>query len=162
MRFTEGCAIERCRRPTLRKRRKGWDTEPYLSSLRFSADEFLKQCGLVVECRRLRSGGARATNPVFFDIEKHHGVGDDIGGVLLVAEINLALNALHGGGVEVQIGGKVVVSQGAVLLIQIRAIEPEHVSHVLNTMRTARMGLPADELFSHQTVINSIDLYLFS
>lgn len=71
--------------------------------LRFSADESLKQCGLVVEHRRVSSGGARATDPVFFDIEKHHGISDHVGGILLVAEIDLALNALHGCGVEVQI-----------------------------------------------------------
>jgi len=70
----------------------------------------------VTEVRCLRSGGARASDPVFFDIEKHHRIGDDFGGILLVAQIDLALNTLHGGGVEVQICRKGRVSQGAILM----------------------------------------------
>jgi len=66
----------------------------------------------MIEHRRFRSGGARASYPVFFDIEKHHGIGDDSGGILLVAEIDLALNTLQGGGVKVQIFRKGVAFQG--------------------------------------------------
>ena len=75
----------------------------------------MKRCGLLVEDRRFRSGGARASDPVFFEIEKHHGVGDDSGWVLLVAEIDLALNTLCSGGIKVQICGKGRVSQWAIL-----------------------------------------------
>ena len=50
----------------------------------------------------MRSGRA-GTEPVFFYVEKHHGIGDDSGGILLVAEIDLALDALPGGHIKVEI-----------------------------------------------------------
>jgi hypothetical protein len=61
------------------------------------------------------SEGARASNPIFFEIEKHHGIGNDSCGILLVAEIDLALNPLHGGGIKVEICGKGWVCQEAIL-----------------------------------------------
>jgi hypothetical protein len=74
----------------------------------------LKRCVLVVVFARYRGGGAGA-EPGFFYIEKHHGIGDDSGGILLVAEIDLALDALDGGSVKVETFWKRIVSQWAVL-----------------------------------------------
>jgi hypothetical protein len=62
-----------------------------------------------------RSGRAGASEPVFFNIEKHHGIGDDSGWILLVAKIDLALDALRGGDIKVEIFRKGIVSQWAVL-----------------------------------------------
>jgi hypothetical protein len=64
-----------------------------------------------VEHPRYRSGRAGAPDPVFFYIEKHHGIGDDSGGILLVAEIDLALDALLGGDIKVEIFRKGTGSQ---------------------------------------------------
>jgi hypothetical protein len=75
----------------------------------------LKRCVLVVEHLRYRGGRAGASDPVFFYIEKHHGIGDDSGGILLVAEIDLALDALPGGDIKVETFRKGIVSQFAVL-----------------------------------------------
>jgi hypothetical protein len=75
----------------------------------------LKRCVLVVEQLRYRGGRAGASDPVFFYIEKHHGIGDDTGGILLVAEIDLALDALPGGDIKVETFRKGIVSQFAVL-----------------------------------------------
>jgi hypothetical protein len=74
----------------------------------------LKRCVLVVVLARNRGGGAGA-EPGFFHIEKHHGIGDDSGGILLVAEIDLALDPLSGGGIKVETFRKGIVSQWAVL-----------------------------------------------
>jgi hypothetical protein len=63
----------------------------------------------------LRSGGSGEADPVFFDIEKHHGIGDDSGRVLMVAEIDLALDAIPGGHIKDEIFRKDIVSQGPVL-----------------------------------------------
>jgi hypothetical protein len=68
---------------------------PYCSGL-------VKRCALVVHSR-LRSGGSGAREPVFFDIEKHHGIGDDSDGILMAAEIDLALDALPGGHIKGEI-----------------------------------------------------------
>jgi hypothetical protein len=68
-----------------------------------------------VEHPRFRSGSSGAWEPVFFDIEKQHGIGDDCGGILLAAEIKLALDALPGGGIKGEIFRKGIVSQRAVL-----------------------------------------------
>jgi hypothetical protein len=65
----------------------------------------------VVEPLRYRSGRAGASDPVFFYIEKHHGIGDDSGGILLVAEVDLALDALPGGDIKVKIFRKGTGSQ---------------------------------------------------
>ena len=67
----------------------------------------------MVEDLRYRGGRAGASDPVFFQIEKHHGIRDDSGGILLVAEIDLALDALPG--IKVEICRKDIVSQWAVL-----------------------------------------------
>ena len=75
----------------------------------------LKRCVLVVEQLSYRGGRAGASDPVFFYIEKHHGIGDDTGGILLVAEIDLALDALPGGDIKVETFRKGIVSQFAVL-----------------------------------------------
>jgi hypothetical protein len=72
-----------------------------------------KRCGLVVEHPRFRSGGSGAWEPVFFDIEKHHGIGDDSGRILMAPEIDLALDALPGGHIKDEIFRKDVVSQRA-------------------------------------------------
>jgi hypothetical protein len=64
--------------------------------------EALRRCVLVVEHLRYRGGNAGTSDPVFFYIEKHHGIGDDRGGILLVAEIDLALDALPGGDIKVE------------------------------------------------------------
>jgi hypothetical protein len=78
-----------------------------------------------VEHRRLRSGNTRESDPVFFDIEKQHGIGDDSGGILVVAEIDLALDTLRGDGIKAEIVWKGRVSQWAVLLkYLVSAIEP--------------------------------------
>ena len=69
----------------------------------------------MVEDLRYRGGRAGASDPVFFQIEKHHGIGDDGGGILLVAEIDLALDPLSGGGIKVETFWKGIVSQWAVL-----------------------------------------------
>jgi hypothetical protein len=69
----------------------------------------------VVEDLSYRSGRAGASEPVFFYIEKQHGIGDDSGGILLVAEIDLALDALPGGDIKVEIFRKGIVSQWAIL-----------------------------------------------
>lgn len=77
----------------------------------------MKRCVLVVEHLRLvehprcRGGRAGESDPVFFCIEKQHGIGDDSGGILLVAEIDLALDALPGGDIKVEILRKVIGSQ---------------------------------------------------
>ena len=82
--------------------------------------------------RNFRSGGARASDPVFFEIEKHHGVGNDSSGILLVAEIDLALDTLCGGVIKVQIRGKGVVSQWAILCSSVLCYRADrHVLHVL-------------------------------
>jgi hypothetical protein len=73
--------------------------------------ELLKGCVLVVEPLRYRAGRAGASDPVFFYIEEHHGIGDDSGRILLVAEIDLALDALHGGDIKVEIFRKGIGSQ---------------------------------------------------
>jgi hypothetical protein len=57
----------------------------------------------VVEHSRLRSGGSGAWEPVFFDIEKHHRIGDNRDGILMAAEIDLALDALPGGHIKGEI-----------------------------------------------------------
>jgi hypothetical protein len=75
----------------------------------------VKRCVLVVEHPGYRRGRAGTSEPVFFYIEKHHGIGDDSGGILLVAEIDLALDALPGGDIKVEIFRKGIVSQCAVL-----------------------------------------------
>jgi hypothetical protein len=75
----------------------------------------LKRCVLVVEHLSYRSGRAGASEPVFLYIEKHHGIGDDSGGILLVPKIDLALDALRGGDIKVEIFRKGIVSQWAVL-----------------------------------------------
>lgn len=62
-----------------------------------------------------RSGGSGASDPVFFDIEKHHGIGDDGGGIRMVAEIDLALDAIPGGHIKDEIFRRYIVSQGPVL-----------------------------------------------
>jgi hypothetical protein len=74
----------------------------------------LKRCVLVVEQLRYRSGLAGASNPVFFYIEKQHGIGDDSGGILFVAEIDLALDAPPGRDIKVETFRKGMVSQFAV------------------------------------------------
>jgi hypothetical protein len=66
------------------------------------AIRLLKRCVLVVEHLRYGSGRAGASEPVFFYIEKHHGIGDHSGGILLVAEIDLALDAPRGGDIKVE------------------------------------------------------------
>jgi hypothetical protein len=73
----------------------------------------LKRCVLAVEHLRYRGGCAGASEPVFFYIEKHHGIGDDSGGILLVAEMDLALDALPGGDIKVETFWKGIVSQFA-------------------------------------------------
>lgn len=83
--------------------------------LRSPCSGLAKRCGLVVQHPRFRSGGSGGAEPVFFDIEKHHGIGDDSGGILLVAEIDLALDALPGGGIKVETFRKGIVSQCAIL-----------------------------------------------
>ena len=86
-----------------------------LSRARFHAGGMLlKRCVLVVVLVRHRGGGAGA-EPGFFHVEKHHGIGDDSGGILLVAEIDLALDPLSGGGIKVETFRKGIVSQWAVL-----------------------------------------------
>jgi hypothetical protein len=75
----------------------------------------LKRCVLVVEHLRYTGVRAGASDPVFFYIEKQHGIGDDIGGILLVAEIDLALDALPGGDIKVETIQKGIVSQCSVL-----------------------------------------------
>ena len=67
----------------------------------------------MVQHPRCRSGGSGEADPVFFDIEKHHGIGDDSGGVRLVAEIDLALDAIPGGHIKDEIFRKYIVSQKA-------------------------------------------------
>jgi hypothetical protein len=69
----------------------------------------------VVKHLSYRRGRAGASEPVFFYIEKHHGIGDDSSGILLVAEIDLALDALPGGDIKVESFRKGIVSQWAVL-----------------------------------------------
>ena len=49
---------------------------------------------------RFRSGDSGEAEPVFFDIEKHHGICDDRDGILMAAEIDLALDALPGGHIK--------------------------------------------------------------
>ena len=68
-----------------------------------------------MQCPRLRSGGSGQADPIFFDIEKQHGIGDDSGGVRLVAEIDLALDAIHGGRIKDEIFRKHIVAQRPVL-----------------------------------------------
>jgi hypothetical protein len=75
----------------------------------------LKRCVLVVEHLRYRDVRAGKSDPVFFYVEKQHGIGDDSGGILLVAEIDLALDALPGGGIKVETFRKGIVSQCAIL-----------------------------------------------
>jgi hypothetical protein len=75
----------------------------------------LKRCVLVVEHLRYRGVRAGKSDPVFFYVEKQHGIGDDSGGILLVAEIDLALDALPGGGIKVETFRKGIVSQCAIL-----------------------------------------------
>ena len=69
----------------------------------------------MVQHPRFRSRGSGEADPVFFDIEKQHGIGDDSGGVLMVAEIDLALDAIPGGHIKVEVFRKYIVSQGPVL-----------------------------------------------
>jgi len=66
----------------------------------------------VLEHPRLRSGGSGA-KPLFFDIEKHYGIRDDGGGVLMAAEIDLALDAIPGGHIKLEIIRRYIVSQKA-------------------------------------------------
>ncbi len=54
----------------------------------------------MVQHPRFRSGDSGEAEPVFFDIEKHHGIGDDRDGILMAAEIDLALDALPGGHIK--------------------------------------------------------------
>jgi hypothetical protein len=82
-----------------------------LSRVLFHTLMGLKRCVLVVGHPRCRGGRAGASDPVFFYIEKHHGIGDDSGGILLVAEIDLALDALPGGDIKVETFRKGIVSQ---------------------------------------------------
>lgn len=80
---------------------------------------------LLVKHLSCRSGRAGASEPVLFYIEKHHGIRDDSCGILLVAEIDLALDALLGGNIKVQIAWKGIVSQwGRPLKFWFSAIEP--------------------------------------
>jgi hypothetical protein len=44
--------------------------------------------------------------PVFLDIKELHGMGDDFGGILEMAQIDLSLDALHSDGVERDAHGK--------------------------------------------------------
>jgi hypothetical protein len=74
-----------------------------------------KRCGLVVQHPRFRSGDSGEAEPVFFDIEKHHCIGDDSGGILMAAEIDLALDAIPGGHIKDEIFRKYIVSQEPVL-----------------------------------------------
>jgi hypothetical protein len=74
-----------------------------------------KRCDLLVQYPRLRRGDSGEAEPIFFDIEKQHGVGDDSGGVLMVAEIDLALDAIHGGRIKDEIFRKHIVAQRPVL-----------------------------------------------
>lgn len=66
---------------------------------------------LLVKHLSCRSGLAGASEPVLFYIEKHHGIRDNGGGILLVTEIDLALDALLGGNIKIQIACKGIVSQ---------------------------------------------------
>jgi hypothetical protein len=75
----------------------------------------VKRRVLVVEHLRYRGWRAGASDPGFFYIEKHHGIGDDSGGILLVAKIDLALDALPGGDIKVETFREGIVSQGVVL-----------------------------------------------
>jgi hypothetical protein len=68
-----------------------------------------------VQHPRFRSGGSGEAEPIFFDIEKHHCIGDDSGGVLMAAEIDLTLDAIPGGHIKDEIFRKYIVSQGPVL-----------------------------------------------
>ena len=67
--------------------------------------------GLMVQHPRFSSGDSGEAKPFFFDIEKHHGIGDDSGGVRMVAEIDLALNAILGGHIKPEIIRRYIVSQ---------------------------------------------------
>ena len=73
--------------------------------------ETVERCVLVVEHLRYRGVRAGKSDPVFFYVEKQHGIGDDSGGILLVAEIDLALDALPGGDIKVETFRKGIVSQ---------------------------------------------------
>jgi hypothetical protein len=74
--------------------------------------ETVRSSGEHLRYRDVRAG---KSDPVFFYVEKQHGIGDDSGGILLVAEIDLALDALPGGGIKVETFRKGIVSQCAIL-----------------------------------------------
>jgi hypothetical protein len=105
-------------RSGLKKDRNLWRPffmRPGREDLRSLCSRLAKRSDLVVQHPRFGSGGSGEAEPVFFDIEKHHGIGDDGGGVLMAAEINLALDAIPGGHIKDEIFRRCVVSQGPVL-----------------------------------------------